>query len=82
MKNPNPTTAKRQLNAFYVRQGLQGRDRHRAVRADMKRVREYAKPEDFADCQRFGLGFNAMFLFCDTREGVGYWAARSQRGGK
>lgn len=77
MRNPAPTTAKRQLNAFYARQGLRGRARHRAVRHDMKRVRHYSGPEAFAECQSRGFGLSAMFLWFDTVEGVHYWAARS-----
>lgn len=76
MRNPNPTTAKRQLNAFYVRQGLRGRDRHRAVRADMKLVREYSG-ESFDAAQKFGMGIESMFIFALAPQGPEYWAART-----
>lgn len=77
MRNPAPTTAKRQLNAFYARQGLQGRARHRAVRHDMRRVRAYAGPEAFEACQGIGVGLMGMFLFAFTDEGARYWIARN-----
>lgn len=72
MRNPKPTTAKRQLNAYHVAQGLQGQARRHAVRSDMKRVRANAECRDIA-----GLGIGAMFGFCSAPEGIDYWGRRA-----
>lgn len=75
MQNPKPTTAKRQLRAFYTAQGLQGQAHRHAVRADMKKVRKNAGAS-FDGAHRQGMGFDAMFEFTGAPEGPLYWVAR------
>lgn len=76
MRNPKPTTAKRQLRRYYTLQGLQGQAHRHAVRADMKLVRKNCTPRDFEIAQSMGCGFDAMFTFCGTPQGGRYWYVR------
>ena len=91
--NPRPTTPRKQLRAFYARQGLTGKQLRSAMRYDLRQLRKYAVEHNaglYRECYgpmtddivyrhsaALGLGMGAMFLFCDTREGAGYWAKRS-----
>lgn len=90
--NPNPTTPRKQLRAFYASQGLTGKQLRSAMRYDLRQVRRYAVSSNrrplemlrgpmsdtqvWAECNQCGLGIGGMFLFCGTKEGYEYWIKR------
>lgn len=41
VRNPNPTTPRKQLRAFYARQGLTGKQLRSAMRYDLRQVRKH-----------------------------------------
>lgn len=87
--NPNPTTPRKQLRAFYARQGLTGKQLRSAMKHDLRQVRRYAidnarnvypglsDAQIFRRCNLVGMGIRSMFLLCETKEGVSYWRERS-----
>jgi hypothetical protein len=58
---------KRELQAFYAKQGITGQHRRKAMRYDLKAVRKY------------GNGASELclsFVWSKTPQGFRYWAAR------
>jgi len=90
--NPHPTTPRKQLRAFYARQGLTGKQLRSAMRYDLRQVRRYAVASNrralevlrgpmtgaqvWKECNPCGLGIGGMFLFAGTKEGYEYWINR------
>jgi len=67
-------SVKKQLRAFYVKQGLTGKHFRKAMQHDMKAVRancdKYSRPESDK--------LSGCFVFKATRQGFDYWADRHQ----
>lgn len=67
---------KKQLSAYYAKQGLTGKHRRKAMQYDMKAVRKNIKAYHGPYASSVHeLG--AAFLFKDAPEGHTYWARRA-----
>lgn len=66
---------KRQLAAYYDKQGLTGKHRRKAMQYDMKAARHNAKV--FRGHSRGLFCLLSSFIFTKTPEGQEYWACRA-----
>lgn len=64
-------TIKKQLAAYYDKQGLTGKHRRKAMQYDMKAVRENVSP-----CVTAPTSLFHAFSWRNTPQGGAYWAAR------
>lgn len=64
---------KKQLSAFYDKQGLTGKHRRKAMQYDMKAVRANIKADH---CGMRSNYLQASFFFMDSPQGGDYWYAR------
>lgn len=68
---------KKQVQAFYAKQGLQGKHLRKAIQWDLRRIRRLAKQwAYFIGTDRHGDNIADAFVWEDTREGFDYWCAR------
>lgn len=65
---------KKQLSAYYDKQGLTGKHRRKAMQYDMKAARHNAKV--FWGHSRELFYLMSSFIFMETPEGHEYWACR------
>jgi len=87
LRNPNPISPRKQLSAYYKAQGFTGQRARKAVRDDMRRVRELFREQnascilDRGEAEAWEIasqsGIAGIFVFCITREGIDYWAPRA-----
>lgn len=79
------TTAKRQLSAFYVEQGLTGKHLRSAIKHDLKLVKQNVIGCFGYDQRLRPLGphedrqLSCLFVWFDSPEGYDYWADRGAR---
>lgn len=66
-------TIKKQLAAYYDKQGLTGKHRRKAMQYDMKAVRANVKAYRYGT---FSICLESSFFFCDTPQGGNYWYRR------
>lgn len=88
MRNPNPISPRKQLQAFYAAQGLTRQEARKPVAHDMRRIREefssnarcviaeHGFSEAWELCSYCGIAGLIIFRF--TKEGAEYWAPRSR----
>ena len=72
-------SVKKQLQAFYKKQGLTGKHLRSALRHDMRRVRQCARAfAYYIGTDRYKDCLSEAFVWCDTPEGVTYWLDRHE----
>ena len=88
MRNPQPISPRKQLSAYYKAQGFTGQRARKAVRDDMRRVRELFRRSSSAYIAIVGferawyncahMGIAGLFMLSESREGFDYWYDRAR----
>ncbi|QMP23985.1 hypothetical protein DDSR119_67 [Pseudomonas phage DDSR119] len=69
------TTPRKQLQLFYKRMGLSRDDARKAIRHDLRRIRQ-ENGGTYQGKDTLGLGISGLLLMGTTKEGIDYWLDR------